>query len=172
VVDTADAGPITPADLPSLSLWLVGDKGVTLCPTGDVGHWSDQSTNGNDAKHTCSSGGGGPGVLAGDIGGHDALKFGVAFSRLTMQIDDSVSLQFGTGAYAIIAVISAPAGSTGTDLFFKADPAEPLSHNELRIDVDTNVNAFTPTGAAHAFLASTRENVANAPSSKRMKCDM
>ena len=148
---TADAGPLSPKDLPGLSLWLDSDKGLSLCPDGVTAQiWADQSPNANNAKTTCSGGSSGFSrvvVLKSDIKGHDALSFVWSSS---MTIKDDPSLQFGTGPFALVAVLSTSGGSTATDLFLKTPGVR-----NLNLTIDVNINLLTPSADAHAFFPAT-----------------
>ena len=155
VADAADAGPLSPKDLPGLSLWLDGDKGVSLCPDGGTAQiWADQSPNANTAKTYCSGGPTGFSMLLvfkSDIKGHDALGFG---GSRNMTIKDDPTLQFGTGPFALVAVISGGIGSTATDVFVKS-PGLP----KLDLTIDTNINVLTPSADSHSLFPATGYHV-------------
>jgi hypothetical protein len=119
-------------------------------------HWADQSPNGNDARAACSlSPGYAPVLLPGDLAGHDTLKFGTP-SRITATIKDAATLQFGTGPFALVAVLSAPTGTSGTDYFYKAGSTP---GDSFQASIDSNANLTTPTAAAHAYFPATGYHV-------------
>jgi hypothetical protein len=141
--------PISPDKLPGLSLWLDGDKGVTLSSGGFVQGWKDQSSHGNDVAN-CS----GIGQEKGDIKGHDA----VAFIGGNCRIEDDPSLQFGTGGFALMVVVKPGGAGAQPNVLFGKYAGMPQVG--MRLDIQATANLFagayppgTPIAEAHAYVA-------------------
>jgi hypothetical protein len=149
VADTAVA-PLTPDKLTGLSLWLDAGKGITFCSDGvKVDLWADQSGNGNDAKNNggCSATSI-PAIVKSDIKGHDAVKFSGVRSAI---IPDDPTLQFGTGSFSIIAVLTNVGGSSPAHVFWKSNSVGTAYFN---VSLDANFHVTTPTASATAVFPS------------------
>jgi hypothetical protein len=139
-------------------LWLDGDKGVTLNTDGTTAKtWDDQSGNFNNGRGECS-GPYGPAVLSSALHGHNAMKLGSSGSNCGFVINDAASLQFGTGPFAVIAVVQQNSSTSlaAENLYVKQGPTAGAG---LFVTADSNVNATTPSAAAHAFMPSTGYHV-------------
>ena len=165
---TVDAGPFDPSQLGTdLVLWLDANKGITkdVNNNNNVLTWADQTSYHNDA-----SGSGGnqnvhePSVNATAINNLPAVIFS-SQQNTYLQITDSVSLEFGTGDFAIFMVAeyansTQNQGSQGTFYAKVAGNTTPrgpqlygnafvnnayTSNIRARIDANDNVNS-TATG--------------------------
>lgn len=100
----------TPKSLSGLVLWLDDTVGVVpdLQNAGLVHKWLDQSGNSNDATGGCATGGscqnGMPAIDSAAIHGHDAFICGGSNSGSAFRVEDSPSLHFGTGDWAVAEV--------------------------------------------------------------------
>jgi len=152
-IDTAPP-LLTPDKLPGLSLWLDAGKGITPYTDGTVEVWADQSPNINNAKCKNSFTSGAP-VIKSAIKGHDAVKFGDGYGG-HCTVDDDPSLRFGTGPFAIIAVMSNPDTGTAITLFQKVTYVASAPHGlavSLDTNVNVNINVATTVFDAHMFFS-------------------
>jgi hypothetical protein len=140
-----DAGPLSPDQIPGLSLWLDSSKGTTpdsMYPNL-VQIWADQSPHGNNATDQGYQEE--PLLMKSGYKSFDVVDFNASSSPKIMNITDDASLQFGTGDFAVAFVMNAQ--TLPTIPIYEKD-----QQNGLTISVDQNVNAITPTAAAHAFM--------------------
>jgi hypothetical protein len=108
--DAADTGvPFTPAQLPNLALWLVGDKGVSVA-SNKVTTWADQSGQNNHATQTV--GDRQPTQVVNALNGHTVVRFDGL--RNSLHVGEAPSLQWGTGDFTIEMVVSYTNQLSGT----------------------------------------------------------
>jgi hypothetical protein len=104
----ADAAVWTPTVLDqagSLALWLEASPSNVVLSNSLVEQWNDLSKNHNNAVNALT----GPTVDSAVINGHDALRFSVMGT--TLSIADAPSLQFATDQFLMMAVTKQTAGS-------------------------------------------------------------
>ncbi len=97
-IDVAPNDGGTIASISGLVLWLNAGVGVTT-NNNAITSWSDQSSQGNDAK----AGSPAPTLVSSSINSLPAAHF-VGTSKQYLSIADATSLQFGTGDYYIAVV--------------------------------------------------------------------
>lgn len=138
----------SPASVPGLALWLKADAGVyqdtgTTSPAvagGDqVGHWLDQSANGNNA--TFSTGDAAKGYLAtGAVNGHNAIGFDGSV-QASLTLDRTITV----GPFTLYAVGKRANGSNWMPLAHHATPGVlviPYSDNNVYV-TDTQGNSIS-----------------------------
>jgi hypothetical protein len=138
-------GDLAPDQIPGLVLWLDSSKGTAA----DVSHqdriavWADQSSHGNNAHSGAYQQD--PLLAQSGFKSFDVLKFSIGGSISALGITDDASIRFGTGAFALVFVIS-ELNSQSSTLWSKGGAGG------LQVTADTNINVLTPTASAHAFL--------------------
>jgi hypothetical protein len=151
---SVDGGPWSPADLPGLSVWLDGDKGVEIISTSTgpaISRWQDQSGHVNDGVPTNTATGVNFGVDTGVLNGHDAVVCPGNGSWLN--ISDGPTVQFGTGDFGIVAV-----GKYFVDEYVwgKMDPA--TTGPGLQFGLSGGNYVLVAESGAKALLAQTTPN--------------
>jgi len=101
--------PFTPALLPKLALWLVGDMGLSVA-SNKVTTWTDQSGQNNHATQTVGERQ--PTQVVNALHGHTVVRFdGVQHA---LHVAEAPSLQWGTGDFTIEMVVSYTNQTTGS----------------------------------------------------------
>ncbi len=133
-----EAGAWTPkSGLPGLALWLDSTVGVTFDGSAKLTSWLDQSGNGNNG--TVSAPCVGPRLAASSLNGRDTLAFSETGGiGACVSVADVVSLQFGTGDFAMFMVArytNIPdllgAGDSTATFFAKVQVASPATGAHL-----------------------------------------
>jgi len=96
-------GALAPSDLPSVALWLDAATGVTTGAGGAVMSWADRSPNGHIAFPARV----GPTLSADAWRGQPGVRFAMSGAdNQRLVIADHASLRWGTGDFAVGAVIA------------------------------------------------------------------
>jgi hypothetical protein len=101
IVDTGPDASFTPSDLGGLVLWLRSDRGLNISG-GKFASWSDQSTNGNDAKQTVAANQPVYNTTAPSLNNQPTLSFTASASTF-LRIADNASLQPSNLSAALVA---------------------------------------------------------------------
>jgi len=91
----------TPRSLNNLVLWLDASQLVKLAPNGEVMAWGDLSSFQNDAQ---AATGFAPTLLQNGINDLSSIHFGASNSPLSLTINDSTSLEWGTDDFVLAVV--------------------------------------------------------------------
>lgn len=131
VADTGvDAGEWSPRDMPGLTVWLDGSKGVVGDPTkpGKIFKWQDRSGKSNDATVASADP---PAIEANAVNGKGAVK---CDGGSYLSIKDAETLKFGTGDYGVITIAKATiAANVGPTFFEKGVVAQITGEKSFRL---------------------------------------
>lgn len=141
----ADGGPLSPDQIPGLSLWLDSSKGTTpdLVHPPLISLWADQSGHGNNAKNSAYQQA--PGLTVSGYKSFDIISFGPGTMSV---IDDDASLRFGTGAFALVEVLREPLANAGTTPIW----SKPNAALGFYVTLDQAITATTPSATVAALL--------------------
>jgi hypothetical protein len=131
-----------------LKLWLKGDAGITLGPSGGVVEWKDQSGNGNDAEQVDEA----FAPTMGDLNGHPAVYFDAVEDYMDVADSDSISITGDIASFFVVrfddyADYRAVWGKTSlnqprpTDYYLRPGTGVPVVFRGLTTDDGQNLNA-------------------------------